>query len=67
MLQSLPDPNFDSCKTINDLLYEVISEMRQTNYLDDYFGRTDRTAKIIELWGKRSGEIFQEEVERWNT
>lgn len=67
MLDSLPEPTFESCKTVYDLLYEVISEMRQTNYLDDYFDRTDRTAKIIDLWGKRSGEIFQEEIGRWNT
>lgn len=67
MLDSLPEPDFNHCTTINNLLYEVIKQMRETNYLENYLDRTERIGKIIELWGERSNQIFEEEMEQWNS
>lgn len=57
MLQSLPEPDFSSCQDSNSLMFAVLKEMQQTNYLECYYERYDRIGLIIKLWNKRSLEM----------
>ena len=56
---TLPTPNFSSAKDANDLMFQVLKEMHQTNFLESYYERFDRCSLIIDLWTKRSMEINQ--------
>ena len=56
MLQSLPEPDFSNCSQ-EELLFAVLKEMHQTNFLECYYKRFDRISLIIDLWNKRSMEI----------
>ena len=53
----LPAPDFSSAKDANDLLFQVLKEMHQTNFLECYYKRFDRISLIIDLWNKRSMEM----------
>ena len=54
---SLPPPDFSSAKDANDLMFQVLKEMQQTNFLECYYARFDRISLIIDLWNKRSMEM----------
>lgn len=56
---SLPAPDFSNAKDQNDLMFRVLKEMHQTNYLECYYERFDRCSLIIDLWNKRSMEMNQ--------
>lgn len=55
----LPPPDFSSTKDANDLMFQVLKEMHQTNFLECYYDRFVRSGIIIDLWNKRSMEINQ--------
>lgn len=59
MVQSLPSPSFKEVPE-KELLYEVLSEMHQTIYLDCYYERATRVQEIITKWNERSQEIAKE-------
>jgi hypothetical protein len=50
-------PDFSSCQDSNSLMFAVLKEMQQTNYLECYYDRFDRASLIIDLWNKRSMEM----------
>ena len=54
---SLPTPDFSSAKDANDLMFQVLKEMHQTNFLECYYERFDRASLIIDLWNKRNMEM----------
>ena len=58
MLQCLPEPDFSNCSQ-EELLFAVLKEMHQTNFLECYYKRFERSGIIIDLWNKRSMEINQ--------
>ena len=66
MLQSLPEPDFSSCSQ-EELLFAVLKEMHQTNFLECYYKRFERTGIILTKWNERSQQIAKEEMEKWNT
>ena len=66
MLQSLPEPDFSSCSQ-EELLFAVLKEMHQTNFLECYYKRFERSNLIITKWNERSQQIAKEEMEKWNT
>ena len=53
----LSTPDFSSAKDANGLMFQVLKEMHQTNYLECYYERFDRCSIIIDLWAKRSMEM----------
>lgn len=54
---SLPTPDFSSAKDANDLMFQVLKEMQQTNFMECYYERFARISLIIDLWNKRSMEM----------
>mgnify|MGYP003584976883 CR=1 FL=1 len=66
MLQSLPEPDFSSCSQ-EELLFAVLKEMHQTNFLECYHKRFERTGIILTKWNERSQQIAKEEMEKWST
>ena len=66
MLESLPEPDFRSCSQ-EELLFAVLKEMHQTNFLECYYKRFERSNLIITKWNERSQQIYKEEMEKWNT
>lgn len=54
---TLDSPDFSSCQDSNSLMFQVLKEMQQTNYLECYYDRFDRASLIIDLWNKRSMEM----------
>lgn len=66
MLQSLPEPDFSNCAQ-EELLFAVLKEMHQTNFLECYYKRFERTGIILTKWNERSQQIAKEEMEKWNT
>lgn len=60
----LPAPDFSNAKDANDLMFQVLKEMQQTNYLECYYKRFERTSLIITKWNERTMQIAGE-VE-WN-
>lgn len=54
---SLPPPDFSNAKDANDLMFQALKEMHQTNFLECYYERFDRASLIIDLWTKRSMEM----------
>lgn len=54
---SLPTPDFSNITDRNELMFQVLKEMQQTNFLGCYYERYDRIGLIIKLWNKRSLEI----------
>lgn len=66
MLQSLPEPDFSSCSQ-EELLFAVLKEMHQTNFLECYYKRFERSGIILTKWNERSQQIAKEEMEKWNT
>ena len=66
MLQSLPEPDFSSCSQ-EELLFAALKEMHQTNFLECYYKRFERTGIILTKWNERSQQIAKEEMEKWNT
>ena len=63
MQQSLPEPDFSSCSQ-EELLFAVLKEMHQTNFLECYYKRFERTSLIITKWNERTMQLAGE-VE-WN-
>lgn len=53
----LSTPDFSNITDRNDLMFQVLKEMQQTNFLECYYERYDRIGLIIKLWNKRSLEI----------
>ena len=53
----LSTPDFSNITDRNDLMFQVLKEMQQTNFLECYYERYDRISLIINLWNKRSLEI----------
>lgn len=53
----LSAPDFSKVTDRNELMFQVLKEMQQTNFLDCYYERYDRISLIINLWNKRSLEI----------
>ena len=66
MLQSLPEPDFRSCSQ-EELLFAVLKEMHQTNFLECYYKRFERSGIVLTKWNERSQQIAKEEMEKWNT
>lgn len=66
MLQSLPELDFSSCSQ-EELLFAVLKEMHQTNFLECYYKRFERTGIILTKWNERSQQIAKEEMGKWNT
>ena len=64
---SLPAPDFSAAKDANDLMFQVLKEMHQTNFLECYYKRFERSNLIITKWNERSQQIANEEMEKWNT
>ena len=63
MLQCLPEPDFSSCSQ-EELLFAVLKEMHQTNFLECYYKRFERSSLIITKWNERTMQLAGE-VE-WN-
>lgn len=57
--RTLPEPSFKEVPE-KELLYEVLSEMHQTIYLECYYERSVRVQEIISKWNERSQEIAKE-------
>lgn len=53
----LTTPDFSGCHDSISLMFAVLKEMQQTNYIECYYQRFDRIGLIINLWNKRSMEI----------
>lgn len=53
----LSAPDFSNTTDRNELMFQVLKEMQQTNFLECYYERYDRIGLIIKLWNKRSLEI----------
>lgn len=53
----LTTPDFSNCQDSNSLMFAVLKEMQQTNFLECYYDRFERIGLIIDLWNKRSREI----------
>ena len=66
MLQYLPEPDFSSCSQ-EELLFAVLKEMHQTNFLECYYKRFERSGIVLTKWNERSQQIAKEEMEKWNT
>ena len=66
MLQCLPEPDFSNCSQ-EELLFAVLKEMHQTNFLECYYKRFERSNLILTKWNERSQQIYKEEMEKWNT
>lgn len=64
---SLPAPDFSAAKDANDLMFQVLKEMHQTNFLECYYKRFERSGIILTKWNERSQQIAKEEMEKWNT
>lgn len=56
---SLPEPDFSET-TEDNLMFEVMKEMHQTNFLENYYDRFERCSLIITKWNERSTEIYNE-------
>lgn len=56
-MHSLLVPDFSKITDRNELMFQVLKEMQQTNFLECYYERYDRISLIINLWNKRSLEI----------
>ena len=56
---SLPEPDF-SKTTEDNLMFEVMKEMHQTNFLENYYDRFERCREIIKRWTERTTEIYNE-------
>ena len=54
---TLPAPDFSNITDRNELMFQVLKEMQQTNFLECYYERFDRIGLIIDLWNKRSMEM----------
>ena len=63
MLQCLPEPDFSNCSQ-EELLFAVLKEMHQTNFLECYYKRFERSGLIITKWNERKMQLAGE-VE-WN-
>lgn len=61
---SLPTPDFSAAKDANDLMFQVLKEMHQTNFLECYYDRFERSGMIITKWNERTMQLAGE-VE-WN-
>lgn len=59
MLQSLPEPDFSSCSQ-EELLFAVLKEMHQTNFLECYYKRFERAGIIITKWNERTMQLAGE-------
>ena len=46
---SLPTPDFSTAKDANDLMFQVLKEMHQTNFMECYYERFARISLIIDL------------------
>lgn len=59
MLQCLPEPDFSNCYQ-EDLLFAVLKEMHQTNFLECYYKRFERSSLIITKWNERTMQLAGE-------
>ena len=59
MLQSLPEPDFSNCSQ-EELTYAVLKEMHQTNFLECYYKRFERSSLIITKWNERTMQLAGE-------
>lgn len=53
----LSTPDFSHCQDSSGLMFAVLKEMQQTNYLECYYDRFERIAVIHEMWNKRIMEL----------
>ncbi len=56
----LSTPDFSSAKDANDLMFQVLKEMHQTNFLECYYERFERSSLIITKWNERTMQLAGE-------
>lgn len=59
MLQCLPEPDFSNCSQ-EELLFAVLKEMHQTNFLECYYKRFERSSLIITKWNEHTMQLAGE-------